>query len=87
MDVKRYFIYLFVGHTFMPNNETFLPRYTLDDSTVVFPAVNANEATYRTILLTNTGTTPIMFDIQKDSKEYVYKNVEVQKKKTQYHLR
>ncbi|XP_064598008.1 LOW QUALITY PROTEIN: cilia- and flagella-associated protein 65-like [Liolophura sinensis] len=58
-----------VGHTFMPNNETFLPRYTLDDSRVVFPAVNANEATYRTILLTNTGTTPIMFDIEKDSKE------------------
>lgn len=54
------------GHTFMPNNETFLPRYTLDSPTLVFPAVNAKEATYRTMLLNNTGTTPIFFDVEKD---------------------
>ncbi|XP_060587307.1 cilia- and flagella-associated protein 65-like isoform X2 [Ruditapes philippinarum] len=54
------------GHTFMPNNETFLPKYTMDSDNLVFPAVNAKESTYRTILMTNTGTTPILFDVEKD---------------------
>ncbi|XP_053386703.1 cilia- and flagella-associated protein 65-like isoform X2 [Mercenaria mercenaria] len=54
------------GHTFMPNNETFLPKYSLDSDNLVFPAVNAKESTYRTILMTNTGTTPILFDLEKD---------------------
>ncbi|WAR10588.1 CFA65-like protein [Mya arenaria] len=54
------------GHTFMPNNETFLPRYTLDSAQLVFPAVNTKESTYRTLLMTNNGTTPILFDLQKD---------------------
>ena len=50
----------------MPNNETFLPRYTLDAAKLVFPAVNAKEATYRTLLMRNTASTPILFDIEKD---------------------
>ena len=50
----------------MPNNETFLPKYMMDSDNLVFPAVNAKESTYRTILMTNTGTTPIMFDLEKD---------------------
>ncbi|XP_052236731.1 cilia- and flagella-associated protein 65-like [Dreissena polymorpha] len=54
------------GQTFMPNNETFLPRYTLDAAKLVFPAVNAKEATYRTLLMRNTASTPILFDIEKD---------------------
>lgn len=54
------------GQTFLPNNETFLPRFTLDTSRLVFPAVNAKESAYRTLLMKNTGTTPIFFDIQKD---------------------
>ncbi|XP_078326129.1 cilia- and flagella-associated protein 65-like isoform X1 [Crassostrea virginica] len=54
------------GQTFQPNNETFLPRLSFDTSRLVFPAVNAKESTYRTLLLTNNGTTPILFDIQKD---------------------
>ena len=59
------------GHTFQPNNETFLPQYQLDSSHVVFPAVNTKENTYRTVLLSNTGTTPIMFDIAKDPSKWV----------------
>ncbi|XP_025115261.1 cilia- and flagella-associated protein 65-like isoform X2 [Pomacea canaliculata] len=52
------------GHTFQPNNETFLPWYQMDPSSVVFSGVSAKEAAYRTILLTNTASTPIMYNIQ-----------------------
>ena len=55
------------GHTFMSNQETFLPRYHLDSPQVVFPAVNATESTYRTVLLSNTGTTPILYDFDRDN--------------------
>ncbi|KAL4217273.1 hypothetical protein ACF0H5_023724 [Mactra antiquata] len=55
------------GHTFMPNNETFLPKYSLNSELLVFPAVNAQESTYRTLLMTNTGITPILYDIEKDA--------------------
>ena len=61
----------FAGQTFLPNNETFLPRFTLDTSRLVLPAVNAKESAYRTLLMKNTGTTPIFFDIQKDPNKYV----------------
>ncbi|KAK3083386.1 hypothetical protein FSP39_021362 [Pinctada imbricata] len=54
------------GHTFLPNNETFLPRSLFDSERVVFPAVNTKESTYRTVLFTNTGSTPILFDIKPD---------------------
>ncbi|KAL5005595.1 hypothetical protein ScPMuIL_016753 [Solemya velum] len=54
------------GHTFMPNNMTFLPKFTLDSTQLVFPAVNAKEAAFRTLLMRNTGTTPIMCNIQRD---------------------
>ncbi|KAK7484650.1 hypothetical protein BaRGS_00024058, partial [Batillaria attramentaria] len=62
------------GHTFQPNNETFLPRYDLDSPRVVFPAVNSKETAYRTVLLTNAGTTPLMYSMQKDpSNTYSFK--------------
>jgi hypothetical protein len=48
------------------NNETFFPQYQLDTSQVVFPAVNAKESAYRTVVLSNTGTTPIMYNLAKD---------------------
>ena len=51
----------------MPNNETFLPRYKIDTPHLVFPAVNAKESTYRTVLVKNEGTTPIMYDLEKDN--------------------
>lgn len=59
------------GHTFQANNETFLPRYNLDADHLVFPAVNANDATYRSLLLSNTGTTPILYDFQKDTAGWI----------------
>ena len=68
---SAYFLSSATGHTFQPNNETFLPQYQLDSSHVVFPAVNTKESTYRTVLLSNTGTTPIMFDIAKDPSKWV----------------
>ncbi|CAH1790082.1 unnamed protein product [Owenia fusiformis] len=55
-----------MGQTFMPNNETFLPRFDIDSPKLVFPAVNANEATYRTLAVANLGTTPILYEFAPD---------------------
>ncbi|XP_064646085.1 cilia- and flagella-associated protein 65-like isoform X2 [Lineus longissimus] len=55
------------GQTFLPNNETFLPRYSLDSPKLIFPAVNVNESAYRTMVLMDTGTTPIFYDFEKDA--------------------
>ncbi|XP_041477861.1 LOW QUALITY PROTEIN: cilia- and flagella-associated protein 65-like [Lytechinus variegatus] len=55
-----------VGQTFQPNNETFLPRYTLDTKKLVFPAVDIGDSIYKTLLLSNAGTTPIHFTIPDD---------------------
>ncbi|XP_071497349.1 cilia- and flagella-associated protein 65-like [Diadema antillarum] len=55
-----------VGQTFQPNNETFLPRYTLDTRKLVFPAVDIGDSIYKTLLLSNEGTTPIHFNIPDD---------------------
>ncbi|XP_070569847.1 cilia- and flagella-associated protein 65-like [Ptychodera flava] len=55
-----------VGHTFQPGNETFLPRFTFDAQKLVFPAIDTNETTFRTFLLTNTGTTPIHYAFERD---------------------
>nr|XP_054763244.1 cilia- and flagella-associated protein 65-like [Lytechinus pictus] len=54
-----------VGQTFQPN-ETFLPRYTLDTKKLVFPAVDIGDSIYKTMLLSNAGTTPIHFTIPDD---------------------
>ena len=56
----------------MPHNESFLPRYALDTPHVVFPAVNARESAYRTVRLTNTGTTPILFNFESDTTGWVH---------------
>ncbi|XP_074643169.1 cilia- and flagella-associated protein 65-like [Tubulanus polymorphus] len=54
------------GQTFQAGNETFLPRYSLDSASLVFPAVNVNDATYRTVTLRNTGNNPILYNFEKD---------------------
>ncbi|XP_059144553.1 cilia- and flagella-associated protein 65-like [Physella acuta] len=54
-----------IGHTFLPNNETFLPRTSIFPSVLVFPAVNTGESSYRSIVVQNTGDTPILFDLHK----------------------
>ena len=53
----------FSGHTFLPGNETFLPRQALLPQVIVFPAINAGESAYRTVVLGNLGDTPITYDL------------------------
>ncbi|XP_015270852.1 PREDICTED: coiled-coil domain-containing protein 108 [Gekko japonicus] len=50
------------GHTFEPGQEHFIPQYTLDYHKV-FPPVCQKTTTYCSMLLCNTGTTPISFHI------------------------
>ena len=58
------------GHTFPSKAETFLPRFRLDNKSLVFPAVNVYEAAYRTVLLENVGPTPIYYAFDQDSTGY-----------------
>ena len=58
--------YMFVGHTFMPNHEVFLPKYQLDPLEMAVSVVNPNEATYRTVYFENIGPTPIFYELDKD---------------------
>ncbi|XP_013095381.2 cilia- and flagella-associated protein 65-like isoform X1 [Biomphalaria glabrata] len=51
-----------LGNTFMPNNEPFYPHMSLSPPMLAFPAVNVGESSHRTIILSNTGNTPIMYD-------------------------
>ncbi|CAG5126792.1 unnamed protein product, partial [Candidula unifasciata] len=50
-------------HTFMPNNDTFLPHAVIEPRVVVFSAVNTGESTHETLLMVNTGDTPILYDL------------------------
>jgi len=58
---------MFAGHTFMPNQEVFLPKYQLDPLEMAVSVVNPNEATYRTVYFENIGPTPILFELDKDT--------------------
>ncbi|XP_038048739.1 cilia- and flagella-associated protein 65-like [Patiria miniata] len=55
-----------IGHTFQPNNQTFLPKLSLDTNKVVFPAVDSGDSIYKTILITNDGSTPIQYAVPED---------------------
>nr|XP_056708024.1 cilia- and flagella-associated protein 65 [Euleptes europaea] len=50
------------GHTFEPGRQHFTPQYTLD-CYKVFPPVCQNTNTYSSMLLCNTGTTAIVFNM------------------------
>ncbi|RUS91152.1 hypothetical protein EGW08_001065, partial [Elysia chlorotica] len=52
-----------LGHTFMPGNETFLPRQAILPQVIVFPAINSGESAYRTLVMGNMGDTPITYDL------------------------
>lgn len=54
------------GHTFTLGTETFIPRSQWDTNHLVFPAVTADRASFRTLLLTNTGHNPIHFAFDED---------------------
>jgi len=57
-----------LANTFQPNNETYLPRTALIPPVVVFPAINTGEAAYRTLVMANTGDTPIMYNLAESIK-------------------
>ncbi|XP_048341402.1 LOW QUALITY PROTEIN: cilia- and flagella-associated protein 65 [Sphaerodactylus townsendi] len=50
------------GHTFEPRQQHFIPQYTLDCHKV-FPPVRPNTTTYCSMLLCNTGTAAISFNM------------------------
>lgn len=52
-----------------------LYRLTFDSKNLVFPPTIPGQPVYRTTLLTNTGDTPIFYDIAQDPTEYVEKIV------------
>ncbi|XP_073768570.1 cilia- and flagella-associated protein 65 isoform X2 [Danio rerio] len=47
------------GHSFQPGKEPFVPKFSLQHSQVVFPALK--RVSYRTVLLQNTGDLPLIF--------------------------
>ncbi|PIK59519.1 putative coiled-coil domain-containing protein [Apostichopus japonicus] len=53
-----------VGSTFQPGHETFLPGYTMDNTRLVFPAVDVGDSIYKTLLLNKTGDTPYITGYQ-----------------------
>ena len=55
------------GHTFHPSGETyFLPKYTVDTDSIVFPVSIKNKPVYRTLTITNTTSKyPLTFDVDK----------------------
>lgn len=59
------------GHTFSGINSTFLPQVELQSDRMSFPATCDNEASYRTMLVKNVGSTPHLYQFiqNPDSKE------------------
>nr|XP_034983136.1 cilia- and flagella-associated protein 65 isoform X1 [Zootoca vivipara] len=53
------------GHTFQPGRQHFIPKYDLDCHKV-FPPVSPNITTYRSMLLSNVGTTAISFSLSRE---------------------
>ena len=51
------------GETFEPNHEPFLPRYDTDTPALLFPPTLPDQAVFRTLLLKNTGDTPMAFNV------------------------
>uniref|UniRef100_A0A670JW57 Cilia and flagella associated protein 65 n=1 Tax=Podarcis muralis TaxID=64176 RepID=A0A670JW57_PODMU len=53
------------GHTFQPGRQHFIPKYDLDCHKV-FPPVSPNITTYRSMLLSNVGSTAISFSLSQE---------------------
>lgn len=51
-----------IAGTFKPNQQTFLPQISLSSTSLVFPATNQNEASYRTLTVINKARTPVVYD-------------------------
>ncbi|XP_071942190.1 cilia- and flagella-associated protein 65-like [Antedon mediterranea] len=55
-----------IGQTFQHGQQTFMPRLIFDKKELVFPAVDVNGSVYKTVLMTNSGTTPIRYEFDSD---------------------
>jgi hypothetical protein len=56
-----------LGNTFPVGEDSFIPKITIGSDRVDFPACYVDKSVYRTIRLTNTGDTPIMFSFVDDT--------------------
>ncbi|XP_078535340.1 cilia- and flagella-associated protein 65 [Lissotriton helveticus] len=56
-----------LGHTFEPSQQHFIPDCVLDSSKVLFPAVSPGSPAHRSLLLQNTGTSPLTFNVDQSS--------------------
>lgn len=55
----------FVGHSFPPGSQPFIPMIKLNPSSqLIFPSCGPNESVYQTIQLVNTSDTPAYYKIQ-----------------------
>ena len=52
------------GHTFVGGVEEFLPKATFPSNKITFPPCHVGETMFLTTKLTNTGDTPVKFDLQ-----------------------
>lgn len=59
------------GNTFPANVEHFVPHCEFDSSSIALDAVAPNQVSYQTVMLTNNGSTPILFEIDREKLEYV----------------
>ncbi|XP_077974570.1 cilia- and flagella-associated protein 65-like [Styela clava] len=57
------------GHTFSGKNNTFLPNVEIGANELTFAATPDNEDSYRTMLLKNNGTTPVLYQFNQNSEE------------------
>ncbi|XP_069083229.1 cilia- and flagella-associated protein 65 [Pleurodeles waltl] len=56
-----------LGHTFEPGQQHFIPDCVLDSPKVLFPAVSQGSPSHRSLLLQNTGTSPLTFKVDQSS--------------------
>jgi hypothetical protein len=57
----------FVGHSFPPGSQPFIPMIKLNPSSqLVFPSCGPNESVYQTIQLVNTSDTPAYYKVAQD---------------------
>lgn len=63
------------GHSFSTNSQPFQPKFAFDRTDVVFPSTNLNETAFRSYTLTNRGTQPMIFNLQKLDESFSVKPI------------
>ncbi|KAJ3221474.1 hypothetical protein HK099_003484 [Clydaea vesicula] len=56
-----------LGNTFPPGQDSFIPKVNINSDRIDFPACYVDKSVYRTIRITNTGDTPVMFSFLDDT--------------------